>query len=624
MWNSGLNMELFKNSFSYCLFLGTCILSVAGNTGHDDNGSTENKQRMKRQSSTAISMQSSTYTFSVTSCIPGTSVGQVIARDTLSRPIYYLIDQPNNDIATNMRTGQLYLIDYLRSCNLKTVVIRATSFSGSSNATVYYSCGSGCTTGGVFSQSTYTFTVVNCTIGSSIGAVTAVSSSACTYNSSGSSAVYVVPSTGQLYLIGEFTGVQTIAITATCGTNTGRANATVSSSCSAAPVFTQQTGYTFTTASTAANTIIGITPAVGGTLYTIDGGSTTFAIDPNTGQLRSISTLTCGSTTIYVRAYSASGASSRVPVTVRTPTCTIQFYASLYSFVPTNCSAGAFIGQVSANSTGAITYSIDNPTGAYRIDANTGAIFTVGTVVAGTLTVRARSGTVTTTVPVTISRGSCVASGTAPVFGAQSCTFTTATCVTGSQVAQIFATSPSGSDPIQYSIQGGSAIFAMNTVTGALTAQVALNTVTPTTQTVVVAATDSASRTSTTTVTVVLNCAAGLAFSSSSYSFTATGTQCTSSATIGTVTATSNTGSPITYQIQTGIPAFAVDPTTGAVTAQVDITTVVTTPQTMIIRATDTNGARTATTTVTITPSCGGTGGTPTGGGGAPPGADIG
>ena len=77
-----------------------------------------------------ISVSQPMYTLTAPSCNPGTIVGTISATDSANQPVYYFIPSPNNNVAVNIRTGALILINYLRPNTPYSIQMKALSSSG--------------------------------------------------------------------------------------------------------------------------------------------------------------------------------------------------------------------------------------------------------------------------------------------------------------------------------------------------------------------------------------------------------------------------------------------------------------------------------------------------------------
>ncbi|GAV05341.1 hypothetical protein RvY_15489 [Ramazzottius varieornatus] len=482
-----------------------------------------------------ISVSQPLYTLTAPNCNPGTVVGSISATDSSNHPVYYFIPSPNNNVAVNVRTGALILINYIRPNTPYSIQIKALSSSGTVTANVTYSCvgsgtgpafpssgfpssfGSTSSSSVSFTETLYTFATSTCAPGEPLGRTSVQEVTGCSYSLISSGPFFVVPSTGVVMVSGQLSGTETYTgvATARCGAASATARVIISTHCrssltttttpSSALKFTQNV-FNFSTSSCSPGITVGMAAATNAVAYVLSPTSADFAIQQTSGLITSTSTLTEKSYTLTAQAYGASGNSTTATIVVSSPKCNtaLEFTKPQYTFSPTNCNSDANVGQVAlvGNPPG-VTYSIDNPTGVYNVNGTTGTLTAVGVPVVGTLTIRASRGSRSATVPVTISTSSCPASSSSSEtlsFNKTIYMFTPTSCAAGDILGTVTATSTSGS-PIIYSISSGNqAVQVTSTTTGAnLTPFVTIgegNT------SVIIMATDASGKTATSTAKI--------------------------------------------------------------------------------------------------------------------------
>ena len=249
-----------------------------------------------------------------------------------------------------------------------------------------------------------------------------------------------------------------------------------------------ESSYAFSVAEdAAANAAVGTVTATaranGAVSFAITAGNAddAFAINAGTGAITVAGSLDYEATASYTLTVTASHGTSTATASVAVTVTDVDeppgFGATSYAFrVAEDAAVGAAVGTVTATGAGddPLSYAITagNATGAFAINASTGAITVAGaldheTTASYTLTVSAsQSGSVAFTVPVTVTVTNVVEP---PVFGAASYAFRVAENVgIPTTVGTVTATDPEGGDEIYYDITGGNEaqVFAVDALAG--------------------------------------------------------------------------------------------------------------------------------------------------------------
>ncbi|GAV09787.1 hypothetical protein RvY_19271 [Ramazzottius varieornatus] len=596
------------------------------------------------------SFPQSSYSFTVSSCLVGSTVGQVVVSFSSGLGNTYSLTSPNTYFSIQSSTGLITLLQIPPSGSYTVFVSTVSPLTGITSSvpvTITVSCNGGIgTTGVTFTQSPYTFTLTTCSLGSFVGSVTG-------FSTTGGILTYSLLTPNQYFTINPTTGLittiqipptgatQSLLVQATSSTGqTGVASVSVLSSCAntgsgtgtaLTPTFTNS-NYQFTVTSCTPGAFIGQVSAIspnGGTVtYSVNNGNGIFSVDPTSGLITSLSTPTIGIQTFYVQATSSLGGTAIAPVTITTSCNGINnginnggvfsgivsqgtvpiFNQPYYTFTVTSCTAGTSVGQVFASPglgtfptigvSTPILYSIDNGNPYYTINPTTGQItqsaVPVGT--SQTLTVRAQTiNGYTSSVPLTITSSCSGSQGTAAY------TFTSSSCTPGSVIGQITSVASTGTTPT-YSLVGSNSLFAISP-TGQITA---VGQQVSGTQTFQVLATTPDGGSATASVTVTSTCTgtspsnAPLAFGQSLYTFIAS--SCNAGSNIGQVTVGSNpTGGTLTYTLQGGNNQFSINPITGSILAATTLTGGTASFTVTAVSSTGQSGSA----TVTVTSNCG-------------------
>ncbi|XP_055331177.1 mucin-2-like [Paramacrobiotus metropolitanus] len=605
---------------------------------------------------TGLTFSQPSYTFTQTTCIPGSIIGAVSAFSTTGGTVTYTLPTGNGLFTINPTTGQITSLS-TTSLGTQTLTVQAISSTGqTATAMVLISSvcsGTGIGTGApVFTQPFYSFTAATCTVGGTVGQIQAISSFPVTYLVFPTNPYYSVnPTTGVITIIAvPPAGIaQTLTVQA-ISTSGIPATATISiTGCTStgiisgtAPVF-QQAVYSFTATVCTAGYPIGQVVATSATgLVTYTGTSPYFSVNPTTGQITAITTPPSGVQTIQVTAVSSSGQSASTLVTINT-LCTgtgigtgifpgiglgiggtvPTFVQPFYSFTVTSCTSGTAVGSVTAQSPyGIPVYSIDAANGGtnpyFAISPQSGSISLIGTPPSGysqQLTVRAQASGYTASVPVNIaitcsgtSTGTIGITGsTSGLFSQSSYSFSAGACTPGAQVGQVTANVPAGTT-VTYTINSGNnGQYIINPSSGIINAATQLSPGVPSTLTVSAISTSGQSGTANVIISptcngqqlVITGSGGAPTFSQSSYSFPLS--TCTAGSVIGSVAANVPGGGQVSYTL-TGSQYFGINPGTGQV-GLISVPPTGTYPLT--INALSTSG-QTATTTATVTASCSG------------------
>ena len=345
-----------------------------------------------------------------------------------------------------------------------------------------------------------------------------------------------------------------------------------------------------------------------------------FALDAGTGALTVAGTLdheASASHTLTVAARAGgSQATTTATVTVTDVDEAPVFGAAEYAFsVAEDAATDAAVGTVGATDPedGDLTYALTsgNETGAFAIDAGTGALTVTGVLNYETadeyhLTVSARDAaghTATADVAITVTDVAFP-----PVFGEASYAFSVAeNSPAATAVGTVSATEPEGG-AVSFKITAGNdaGAFAIDGGTGALTVAGTLDYETAASVNLTVEATSgggAATATATVPVTItVTNVDEAPGFEAESYAFSVA-EDAALGATIGTVTASDPEGGTVVYDITAGNDAltWAVDALTGAVVVGARLNQAATPSYSLTVRAGSLDGGPSATVTVTIT-----------------------
>ena len=376
-------------------------------------------------------------------------------------------------------------------------------------------------------------------------------------------------------------------------------------------------------AGTAVGTITATTTGSGVVRYALTAGNEAgaWAIDAGTGAMTVAGVLdyeTTASHALTVTADDGQGGTSTAAVTLTVTNVDEApgFGAADYAFsVAEDAATGAAVGTVSATDPedGTLTYAITagNETGAFAIDAGTGALTVAGPLDYETadeyhLTVTASDAagqTATADIEITVTDVAFP-----PVFAAASYAWAVAEdAAVGAALGTVSATDPEGG-AVRYKITAGNdaGALAIDAASGALTVAGALDYETTPSYDLTVEATSgggTATATATVPVTItVTNVDEAPVFGAASYAFSvaedaALGT------TIGTVTATDPEGGTVVYDITAGNAAltWAVDALKGSVVVGARLNQAATPSYRLTVRAGSLEGGPSATTTVTIT-----------------------
>lgn len=281
------------------------------------------------------------YAFSASSCVPGTTIGQVLATSITGQTYNYFIPSTSSYFSVNPTSGLITLLQ-IPPASTQTFSVTANGQNGqigTAPVTVTLNCvgingiGNGISTGVTFGQSYYSFTQTTCGGGVPIGAVTAYSTFGgyVTYQLLGGNGVYYInPSTGQIFAQSSTPGTQTLQVQAISSSGqSATIPVTVTSLCNgvsgipggiggvnpipvigpgitgtygASPVFTTPY-YTFTATSCYPGAIIGQVSAMayGGTVI-YQSSNPYFSVNPSTGQIMSLSGAPQGVQTLQVSA----------------------------------------------------------------------------------------------------------------------------------------------------------------------------------------------------------------------------------------------------------------------------------------------------------------------------------
>ncbi|XP_055343335.1 mucin-2-like [Paramacrobiotus metropolitanus] len=240
-----------------------------------------------------------------------------------------------------------------------------------------------------------------------------------------------------------------------------------------------QSSYTFVVGQATYGTPVGqvsITNPVGTTLYLLSGTSS-FAINPQTGQITANANLSPGVYTFTVNSQNQYGtgiATVTVQVTSSsTGTGAVTFPQTSYTFSTSSCQAGVPVAQIAASSTvGAIPYYSITGSSLFTVNAQSGQIsaatnlnpgvYTFNVVATSPTTGQSATATVTLTVASCSTTGT---TGTSPSFSQSSYTVSATSCTPGATIVQVQA----GGAPSTYYLSGTSQ-FSINPSTGMLTA----------------------------------------------------------------------------------------------------------------------------------------------------------
>ena len=352
------------------------------------------------------------YQFSLTSCSPGTSVGTVSAASS-GNLLGYTLD-PSSVYGMYVR------VDYLTGqITLTTTPVAATTF---------------------------TFYVVAATSSRAVSVPVTVS---CTGTSS------------------SFTNGQIICPAGNVPCNFINSNLISTGGTSTTTGQFGQSSYTFTATNCAAGSTVGTVSANGATSYVIASGNTGQYYITSSGAIVTNNQLTTGTTsTFYVTAYSAQGASAAVPVTIAA-SCTSGTGTgsqSSYAFASSTCTAGALVGTVTIPNTS--TYQLDYSSTSLFAISNTGQISVNNAPTSGVNSVIVYpNGDLSRGVPVTITLtcnsgtggGSTGVTTNLPVFGQSFYAFSVTSCTATSTVGAVTA-----SNAVSYLINQGSNYFTIS------------------------------------------------------------------------------------------------------------------------------------------------------------------
>ncbi len=377
----------------------------------------------------------------------------------------------------------------------------------------------------------------------------------------------------------------------------------------------------------AVGTVAASDPDAGDTVtYAITGGNAdgAFAIDPTTGAVTvaDASLLdheTTPSRAVTVTVTDAAGLTDTATITVGVTDANEAPIAADQSFsVSEGASNGDAVGTVAASDPDAgdtVTYAITggNADGAFAIDPTTGAVTVADASLLDHETTPSRAVTVTVTDAAGLTDTATITVGVtdaneAPIAADQSFSVSEGAS-NGDAVGTVAASDPDVGDTVTYAITGGNAdgAFAIDPTTGAVTVADAslLDHETTPSRAVTVTVTDAAGLTDTATITVGVT-DANEAPIAADQSFSVSEGASNGDA-VGTVAASDpDTGDTVTYAITSGNAdgAFAIDPTTGAVTvADTSLLDHETTPSRAVtVTVTDAAGLTdTATVTVGVT-----------------------
>ena len=142
----------------------------------------------------------SSYAFTVSSCLAGSTVGQVFATSTSGLANTYTLTSPNTYFSISSSTGLITLLQVPPS-GTYTVYVSTTGQSSSVPVTITVSCTGTGTTGVTFSQSPYTFTLTTCSVGSFVGSVTG-------FSTTGGILTYSLLTSSPYFTINPTTGTQ--------------------------------------------------------------------------------------------------------------------------------------------------------------------------------------------------------------------------------------------------------------------------------------------------------------------------------------------------------------------------------------------------------------------------------
>ncbi|XP_055338607.1 spore coat protein SP96-like [Paramacrobiotus metropolitanus] len=204
-----------------------------------------------------------TYNFAPTTCTVGTAIGSVSASAGGAAVQYGTL---NSQVAVSSTTGALtFTTAPTTNTPIIALITATTAATGVATSTATVTITPACTlAGGTFSQNSYTFTVTNCAIGSTVGTVTASFAP-------GTTVTYFMSGGNGLYQIGQTTGVITTAAALPVGTTNFNVAAVGSNGQSAqAPVSISATCTGTAGATTLATTTVAGSPVFSASSYSFN------------------------------------------------------------------------------------------------------------------------------------------------------------------------------------------------------------------------------------------------------------------------------------------------------------------------------------------------------------------
>ncbi|XP_055345544.1 mucin-2-like [Paramacrobiotus metropolitanus] len=527
--------------------------------------------RQESPISAALIFGQNSYQFTAPGCAIGSTVGQIAAQPTTDGSfVTYSIANGNPYYAINSQTGVVFIADIPPSGTQSLTVIAQSgsrqSIAVSVPVTINAHCNGakqgtvptigtdpagGGTGGGLFSQSSYSFTTSTCTSG--VGGGTPVGQifsqafgSTVLFSISPANNLFSINSqTGQISSVGPLPpGTNTNTLTVTASSSSGQMGTvpvTITSICPGggtggggvptpspgggggavtSPVNFFQTSYQFTSTACTTGSVVGTVSAQffgDGLQYSIQGGNAFFAINLVNGQITISNPPPPGtwSQTLTVVATTPQGQQATVPVTI-TSTCqstitsapsttaptipSAGFSQPSYVFTLNNCAAGVTVGNVLVPGLGNNPVYTIQPPGSpfFTVNSVTGQITSLQAPPTGPQSFNVQA--VTSTGQTFIAPVTVFTVDAGPVFP-PSLSFFHVACTVGTPVGQVSASSCGTG--VVYNIIGGSQFYSINQNTG----QIAILTVPPAgSQRLVIQATALSGQTATVPVVLTSNC----------------------------------------------------------------------------------------------------------------------
>ncbi|OQV21436.1 hypothetical protein BV898_04643 [Hypsibius exemplaris] len=319
------------------------------------------KVLVKRQT---FAFTSSSYSFTLSAYVPGTSVGKLATTLGLNAGVTWRVTSPNNNVAINYFTGEMFLINYVQQCTSPQVVPTTATTSAnvtiSTNVIISVGCStvSGATTvastagAPVFSQTQYTLATQVCSLKTLVGTVAATSSTGLTNIFAvvgATSYFYIDPRTGEIYLTAippTATTSFTVSVVNAAGTATVPISvtlncvATTTASSGSAVLNFGMTSYTFSNVNGVAGApidqVFATNSATPSATVTYTTTSTQFTVNPVNGLISvGASGLAVGTYTLTVTATDSTGQTKTTIVTVNVTTAGAAATGPTTPFVPT-------------------------------------------------------------------------------------------------------------------------------------------------------------------------------------------------------------------------------------------------------------------------------------------------